>query len=46
MEAVCGGMAMYATCHCYILNDIELPEKGDIEEALCQSYLQQIAPAD
>ncbi|MCD0456372.1 2Fe-2S iron-sulfur cluster-binding protein [Chryseobacterium sp. LC2016-27] len=34
MEAVCGGMAMCATCHCYILNDIELPEKGDIEEAL------------
>lgn len=34
MEAVCGGMAMCTTCHCYILNDIELPEKGDIEEAL------------
>lgn len=34
MEAVCGGMAMCATCHCFILNDIELPEKGDIEEAL------------
>lgn len=34
MEAVCGGMAICATCHCYILNDIDLPEKGDIEEAL------------
>lgn len=35
MEAICGGMAMCATCHCYILNEIStLPEKSDIEEAL------------
>jgi ferredoxin len=34
MEAVCGGMAMCATCHCYILSDTALPEIGDLEEAL------------
>ena len=31
---VCGGMAMCASCHCYISNDIELPEKSDDEEAM------------
>ncbi|RLJ32183.1 2Fe-2S ferredoxin [Chryseobacterium sp. 7] len=35
MEAMCGGMAMCATCHCYILSEtVPLPEKNDIEEAL------------
>ncbi|NIF06190.1 2Fe-2S iron-sulfur cluster binding domain-containing protein [Chryseobacterium sp. Tr-659] len=35
MEAMCGGMAMCATCHCFVLNEtIPLPEKNDIEEAL------------
>lgn len=35
MEAMCGGMAMCATCHCFILSDsLPLPEKNDIEEAL------------
>ncbi|MEE6129220.1 2Fe-2S iron-sulfur cluster-binding protein [Chryseobacterium arthrosphaerae] len=35
MEAMCGGMAMCATCHCYILDgETTLPEKSDIEEAL------------
>ena len=31
---VCGGMAMCASCQCYILNDFELPEKSDDEEAM------------
>lgn len=31
---VCGGMAMCASCQCYILNDTALPEKGDEEEAM------------
>ena len=31
---ICGGMAMCASCQCYILNDIELPEKGDDEDAM------------
>ncbi|KPE49206.1 2Fe-2S iron-sulfur cluster-binding protein [Chryseobacterium indologenes] len=35
MEAMCGGMAMCATCHCYILSETSvLPEKSDMEEAL------------
>lgn len=30
----CGGMAMCASCQCYILNNVELPEMGDDEEAM------------
>jgi ferredoxin len=31
---ICGGMAMCASCQCYILNAVALPEKGDDEEAM------------
>lgn len=31
---ICGGMAMCASCQCYILNDVELPEMQDDEEAM------------
>ena len=31
---ICGGMAMCASCQCYILNDVELIEKSDDEEAM------------
>ena len=31
---ICGGMAMCASCQCYVLNDIELPEKGVEEDAM------------
>jgi ferredoxin len=31
---VCGGMAMCASCQCYILNDIELPDMGADEDAM------------
>jgi len=31
---ICGGMAMCASCQCYILNDIAVPEMGDDEEAM------------
>ncbi|RZL40035.1 MAG: 2Fe-2S iron-sulfur cluster binding domain-containing protein [Pedobacter sp.] len=31
---ICGGMAMCASCQCYILNDVELPEMSDDEEAM------------
>ena len=31
---VCGGMAMCASCQCYILSDHELPEMGDDEDAM------------
>lgn len=31
---ICGGMAMCASCQCYVLNNISIPEKGDDEEAM------------
>jgi len=31
---VCGGMAMCASCQCYVLNDVPLPEKSDDEDAM------------
>ncbi|GET45170.1 MAG: 2Fe-2S iron-sulfur cluster-binding protein [Capnocytophaga felis] len=31
---VCGGMAMCASCQCYVQNDVPLPEKSDEEEAM------------
>lgn len=31
---ICGGMAMCASCQCYVLNDVVIPEMGDEEEAM------------
>ncbi|OUR94650.1 ferredoxin [Flavobacteriales bacterium 34_180_T64] len=31
---VCGGMAMCASCQCYVKSDVELPEMQDDEEAM------------
>mgnify|MGYP000100178177 FL=1 len=31
---ICGGMAMCASCQCYIKSDHVLPEKSDDEEAM------------
>ena len=31
---ICGGMAMCASCQCYVLNAVAIPEKGDDEEAM------------
>lgn len=31
---ICGGMAMCASCQCYVLNEISLPEMSDDEEAM------------
>jgi len=31
---ICGGMAMCASCQCYIQSNTPLPEKGDEEEAM------------
>lgn len=31
---ICGGMAMCASCQCYVINDVEIPEKSDDEEAM------------
>lgn len=32
VEGTCGGMAMCASCHCYIESDHELPEMSEAEE--------------
>ena len=32
VEGTCGGMALCASCHCYILSDHELKEASDDEE--------------
>lgn len=35
----CGGMAMCASCQCYVLNDVLKTERNDDEEAmLCEAY--------
>ena len=34
VEGTCGGMAMCASCQCYILSDHELAEKSPDEEAM------------
>ena len=34
VEGTCGGMAMCASCQCYIQSDHELLEMGDEEEAM------------
>ena len=34
VEGTCGGMAMCASCQCYVLNDVALPEMGEDEEAM------------
>lgn len=31
---ICGGMAMCASCQCYVLSNTKLPEMGDDEEAM------------
>tara|TARA_R110000868_G_scaffold125037_2_gene330355 strand:+ start:18098 stop:18427 length:330 start_codon:yes stop_codon:yes gene_type:complete len=31
---VCGGMAMCASCQCYVTSDTVLPEKSDDEDAM------------
>ncbi len=30
----CGGMAMCASCQCYVLNNVEIPAKSDDEDAM------------
>jgi len=32
VEGTCGGMALCASCHCYINSDHELPEPSEAEE--------------
>jgi len=34
VEGTCGGMAMCASCQCYVLSDHELPEMGQDEDLM------------
>jgi 2Fe-2S ferredoxin len=34
VEGTCGGMAMCASCHMYILSEHQLPERNDDEEGM------------
>lgn len=34
VEGTCGGMAMCASCQCYVLNEVSLPEMGEDEAAM------------
>jgi 2Fe-2S ferredoxin len=34
VEGTCGGMAMCASCQCYVLSDTTLPDINDDEEAM------------
>lgn len=39
VEGTCGGMALCASCHVYVLSDHELPEKSmDEEDMLDQAF--------
>lgn len=40
---ICGGMAMCASCQCYVESDTDLPEKEDDEEAMLAEafYVQE-----
>ena len=31
---ICGGMAMCASCQCYVLNQVDLPERNEDEDAM------------
>lgn len=39
IEGTCGGMALCASCHCYINSDHALPPKGPDEEAMLSEAL-------
>ena len=39
VEGTCGGMAMCASCHCYVESEHELPEmSGDEEDMLDEAF--------
>ncbi|MFK7810028.1 MAG: 2Fe-2S iron-sulfur cluster-binding protein [Saprospiraceae bacterium] len=43
VAGTCGGMAMCASCQCYVLSEHKLPEKSDDEEAMLSEafYVQE-----
>jgi len=40
VEGTCGGMAMCASCQCYVLSDHPLEEKSEDEEAMLSEAFQ------
>lgn len=40
---ICGGMAMCPTCQCYVVNDVDVPEKRE-EELATLSRLMHVKP--
>ena len=40
IEGTCGGMAMCASCQCYVLSDHPLEEKSEDEEAMLSEAFQ------
>ncbi len=34
VEGICGGIALCASCHCYVETDHELPERSEDEETM------------
>lgn len=40
---LCGGMAMCPTCQCYVVNDVDVPEKRE-EELATLSRLMHVKP--
>lgn len=42
VEGTCGGMALCASCHCYVLSDHQLPvSSADEEDMLDQAFFVQ-----
>ena len=45
VKGECGGMAMCATCQCYLESDTDLPEQGDAElDMLDQAFFVKPNP--
>jgi 2Fe-2S ferredoxin len=46
VEGTCGGMAMCASCQCYVLNDVPLPEMGEMKKRCSQKHFMSNQTVD
>jgi 2Fe-2S ferredoxin len=46
VEGTCGGMAMCASCQCYVLNDVPLPEMGKMKKRCSQKHFMSNQTVD